>query len=348
MVAPNHFENIELDPKKSDPCSFTFYHMNDILIIHLGAGNHSSDFSSQYKSLLRRSLKQDNLIEASKILEDSSLTNTGYGSSLNILGKVECDASFVINTKVENKRRIGSLSGIDSKHPISTLFDTFTFIEDIYKNDQHELSIPVSLSYPSLKGILPKQNDSINLISEKSQRIYEAYKEKVFEGRIEELKHIISDTIGLIRIVDGNTTIATSSGGNFFKLPGRIGCAAIIGAAIDSINYEDCEISCMCSGNGEQIVKSMLAHEIANKIRNIPSDEYGKCLQEIVYKHSDKFYGGFIVATTSPGKIQILYGHTTESFHFGYRVNDSTRVVLSYSERQGRFTFGEYNHRLSL
>ncbi|EGW35545.1 uncharacterized protein SPAPADRAFT_48528 [Spathaspora passalidarum NRRL Y-27907] len=310
----------------------------DILVAHLGAGNHNPASSSKYKTLLKRSLNHNDIIEAARVVEQSELTNTGYGSSLNLLGCVECDASFIEATE---KVRIGSLVGVDCSYPIKEVFRTLDYVNELYQSDdKHDLTAPVMLNYQRVKDLIPKNPDELSpnqLISKRQQRIYDIYKDKVLGGRIEELKHQITDTIGLIRIVECKTTLATSSGGNFFKLPGRIGCAGIIGAAIDFKRIEGYEISCMCSGNGEQIIRSKLSWEIVNNISKVPEEEYASYFKQLV----GSIYCGFIVVIKSKSTSHLLYGHTTESFHFGFRVGENTRVILSHSEKEG-FTFGEY------
>lgn len=315
----------------------------DILIIHIGAGIHDQKLTHKYKSLLRNALSKQSVLESSKIIESSSLTNTGYGSSLNLLGKVECDASFIINDNINKEEsRIGSLVNMNCKFPILELFQVFNKIDELY-NYESDLTPPIMLSYPNLKNFLNGEviEDHKELISPKSQRIYDLYKDKVFKDK--KLPNGISETIGVIHLENNTTTIASSSGGNLFKLPGRIGCAGIIGASIAFNKFEDVKISCMCSGNGEQIIRYKLAQLLVENIYNYLEDNYGECIDNLLCRLPVPLYIGFIVVIETLERVQLLYGHTTESFHFGFRVaKDKTKVILSYAEQEGKLTFGEY------
>lgn len=313
--------------------------MKDILVIHIGAGKHDPNKLKKYKILLRNALSKTLIVEASDVIESSPLTNTGYGSSLNLLGKVECDASFITNDK------IGAVVNMSCKNPTKELFRVFQYLDTLYESDETDLTSPVMLTYPLLKNLVPHIVDD-DLVSEKSRKIYDMYKDKIFQGDYSKhcaIPHEISDTIGITYISDNETTIVTSSGGNFFKLPGRIGCAGVIGAAIARKKLDDCEICCMCSGNGEQIIKSKLAWEIANNIYNVAGDEYGEYLERKVYELNPKFYVGFIIILNYQSRVQLLYGHTTPTFYFGFRSPNQTRVILSSSDKLGHFTFGEYS-----
>lgn len=321
--------------------------MMDILVIHIGAGIHDHKLTHKYKSLLRKALSKKSILESSKIVESSSLTNTGYGSSLNVLGNVECDASFIMNdstttTTTTNQQRLGSLVNMTCKFPILELFRVFGQLDELYENEL-DLTSPLMLTYPSLQNtIIGITKDSSELISPKARRVYELYKDEVFQDK--RLPHGISDTIGILHVHENVTTIATSSGGNLFKLPGRIGCAGVLGAGIAfSDQGAGVKIGCMCSGNGEQIIQYNLAQVLVDNIGSFSDDNYGECIEKLLRGFSGHLYVGFIVVIQKQSSVQLLYGHTTESFHFGFRVGEcKTKVILSYSEHEGKLTFGEY------
>ncbi|KAM9887253.1 hypothetical protein OXX79_013787, partial [Metschnikowia pulcherrima] len=67
----------------------------DILAIHIGAGRHSAQKSQQYKKLLRLALRKSDILDASRVIEGSPLTNTGVGSSVDRLCQATSDACFI-------------------------------------------------------------------------------------------------------------------------------------------------------------------------------------------------------------------------------------------------------------
>ncbi|KAK6198915.1 nucleophile aminohydrolase [Scheffersomyces amazonensis] len=326
-----------------------------ITIVHIGAGNHSVDKTVVYKKLIRRSLNINNsIVEVIKTIEGTKYTNTGYGSSLNLIGKVECDSSFI---KVfDGVRNQGALGGInDSLYPILTTSKVYDRINEFYKDDESGLSRPLSLYYGSCHQLFSqkeKEKDIHPLISPECQTIYDSHKDRVFKNSGGSLSlslslQEISDTVGAI-IIDNNnnnTQIFTSSGGNFFKLPGRIGCAGIVGCAIDFTIIDNIEISCMCSGNGEDIILMNLANYLVNNIMN-ESNDYGTNLINLIKTHSSKFslngtndndesivYVGVVLLLNdkSTGNKMLVYCHSTQSFYFGYS-NSNTgeyEVILS-------------------
>ncbi|XP_046670000.1 threonine aspartase 1 isoform X2 [Homalodisca vitripennis] len=81
--------------------------MIGFVCVHIGAGQHSETLEEKYKQLCQQASKQgvdiltrggsavDAVVAATVLLEDSPLTNAGFGSNLSMDGKVECDASLM-------------------------------------------------------------------------------------------------------------------------------------------------------------------------------------------------------------------------------------------------------------
>lgn len=354
-----------------------------MLVLHIGAGKQSRLHRKRYKNLIRRALTTKDFIKCSQLIEESELTNTGYGAALNYSGKVECDASEIyiqtdpmsqlngVSNSLNPTKYLKSraLSGIDdSKHPILRLHEVYKRVEQLYSSNPYGLTEPISLNYLSLKEIIKCTSDEV--ILEPAQKVYSQWKDNVYNGvyKYDENKNGIlendaalinhsmlpSDTIGIADINFDNTRIAASLGGNLFKLPGRIGCAGIIGAAIDFHHIDGYYISCMCSGNGEDIVMMKLAHHIVLNM-NVYSEDYGLEVHDLIREHSKNFalkavdkhgnpiiYVGVLVTIQSENSARLIYCHSTESFYFGYGEN----VVLSELEDSNKagkvFAYGEF------
>lgn len=342
-----------------------------LLIIHIGAGNHSKTKRSQYKRLLASALSANGVREAATVIELSKLTNTGYGSSLDLCGCVECDASFI---EVSDTMTSGALVGMDdTTTPIARMLEVYGKVEKLYHRlGRFGLTIPIFMNYG--KWLQMDENKQVHdrvpnnqLILPEAQRIYDTYKQSLMEESdfnvIPELAHEITDTVGVIEI-DFKTTIATSSGGNFFKLPGRIGCAGVIGSAIGFARAKDVEISCMCSGNGEDIMKMELANFLVNSVYEESEDEsrdYGNFVVDKIKHHSQHFqlssinndgkriiYVGVIIVVNyiKSGRRRIIYCHSTESFYFGYCDRGKPNIVASSLDKIDRaglsFACGEF------
>ncbi|ODV97244.1 hypothetical protein PACTADRAFT_1816 [Pachysolen tannophilus NRRL Y-2460] len=331
-------------------------------MVHLGAGRHSVSNREIFKSLLEKSCNELNEIveskdndrcddvkfklssydhllstlqKSSKIVEDSPLTNTGYGSSLNIEGQVECDSNIlltVVSDKGDNKddddnedsdgnyRNIqASLCSIRNKYPISRCLESL----------KHQYGPESKLGITKPVFVIDHNSGDSDLISAKSLKIYNTYKQdlQIDEQQEEEL---ITDTVG-VSISDswGNMVSSSSSGGNFFKPKGRIGCAAIVGSSNYNLIQNGYSISIMCSGNGEDIISMDLArflcYYIVEKIESSTLSVSQLCKEGII-KHSKKtilkannLYIGCCGYIKINDRYVIFIVHSTESFIVGYK-----------------------------
>lgn len=356
-----------------------------MLAIHIGAGNHDRRKTTNYKKLIAQALNANQTIfPTSLIIERSPLTNTGYGSSLNLIGEVECDASIIIATK--NSVLLKSLVGIDDcMYPITATSQIFADYESMYsqtKMKEFGITMPMKLNYQSYSRFRKYQETTSknDLVTNGAQTFYNTFEPQIMgETSSLNLEQIplddsclsfytneVADTIGLIEINHDQTTIATSLGGNFFKLPGRIGCAGEIGSSIDfSRNSANgIEISCVCSGNGEDIMQMKLSNYIVNNFNIDDNDNWGENLVNLIQTHLVKYnlygkskinddsilYIGLIVIIndTKNHSKRLIYCHSTESFYFGFRTDQNNRpnIVLSHLDNAFKvgkvFAYGEF------
>lgn len=348
-----------------------------MLVVHIGAGNHLRSRDSEYKKILQNALRSKSYNAAAIALEEPSLTNTGCGSSLNMDGKVECDASIIRANINENKIEVRvAAHNIQHKTPTLALLNGLDALTREYsaRYGLWGLSAPVAFDYGAIALRFGSKTHSQNeLVDGLKRKVFELYRERM-EKKGEDTKvrknlqenvqdsvqdsvqvpvQSVQDTVGLIHLTEEILTVLSSSGGNFFKLPGRIGCAGIVGAATAVRFFGLWCISCLCSGNGDDIIQMNLAATIAGRFED--PDTFGFLLVSYIKEaaislplqaqdiHGDNIiYVGVlcVLRNISTGETRLVYSHSTESFYFGY-MKDKPHTVLSRS-RAGVFVQGEY------
>ncbi|KAM9918894.1 hypothetical protein OXX59_008334 [Metschnikowia pulcherrima] len=422
----------------------------DILAIHIGAGRHSAQKSQQYKKLLRLALRKNDILDASRVIEGSPLTNTGVGSSVDRLCQATSDACFI---EALERRMVNSLALLDiydEPYPTSCLHQVMQTLGLEFRpggtNRRFGLSRPSSLDYRTYKTFveqsiepnveITEREDAANgsrrksLVSKrlktaftKFRRIYEneslkcgqedvclescgccgedpqrkqaskatktldcqcdakyshkkrRKKSNSFCGN-SELESAsterdqsiddsagIEDTVGYIQVSasEARTRISSSSGGNFYRLPGRISCAGILGSGIGYSCHGEIEVSCMCSGNGDDIIAMSLASYLSESIAEHISDseewpDLGPYLKNRILSKSKQVaktavnakleeitYVGVLLLVKTPNTTRLVFCHSTESFYFAFRSRGEIEIVLSNNPGAvGEFIFGEY------
>ncbi|GME89129.1 unnamed protein product [[Candida] boidinii] len=276
-----------------------------VIIVHCGAGNHSIKNKKIFKKLIINSLNLtinnidtnnnnnnesetiddlnnsyiynsfksylDKFIKICCNIESSELTNTGYGSSINNIGKIECDSSIIIHD-FNNKIFQSTVVNLSYNYPILKCLNDL-IISNCKKIPKFGLTPFLFKSY--LNSNEYNQYDLITKRQKKNYELYQLYLLKEQEDEDEEkdlanglipavIENPVSDTVGVSMILDdGRMITGTSSGGNLFKDSGRIGCAGVIGSGIYSnISSDGIKITVMCSGNGEDIIQMGLSRNI--------------------------------------------------------------------------------------
>ena len=359
-----------------------------LLVVHIGAGYYSTKKNDLYKQLIKRAITTDlsedasPLLNASNVLEESPLTNTGYGASVNMLGEVACDASFIMyNDQQQKLIEYVSAFNIAKTRPIMALTQMQTCMKSLYNDGKLSglgLTMPQALDYSQfyrtceVMGLLlgdlirrEGEREGERLILPQQQRLFGLYKHALLHNHEphevsdeDELSHRVLDTIGVLFSNNETTQLATSSGGNFLKMPNRLGCASVIGAGIDHRKVDDYTISCMCSGNGEDILMVHLASTVINEVFSWSdkSDIITRIHpliqslgQRTVMGDKDPFlYIGMILVIEKDNENyrSLIYYHTTESFYFGYNNNGTKKTVLSRMNNEDKighsYVIGEH------
>lgn len=118
----------------------------------------------------------------------------------------------------------------------------------------------------------------------------------------DDIQDIAHGTVGAVALdIDGGLAAATSTGGTFGKLHGRIGDTPLIGPG----TWADDHIAISCTGTGEHIIRSGGAAAIAFRYRSGLSldDAIIEMLDEVKRLNGD----AGIIAVTSQGEIAMHY-----------------------------------------
>ncbi len=197
----------------------------------------------------------DAVEKAVEILEDTTIFNAGTGSSLNLKGIAEMDASLMTS-----EQRFGAVAAITNvKNPIKVARLVME------KSDHLLLFGEGAVRFARLMGLRyynPKTREKMRTWRMRRRDLRSTYFRKLKD--IAELY----DTVGVVAIdKHGLISAGTSSGGITMRLPGRVGDTPIIGAG----TYADKNAAVSTTGHGEAIMRSMLAFRAVSLMVRYPT-----------------------------------------------------------------------------
>jgi beta-aspartyl-peptidase (threonine type) len=221
------------------------------IIVHGGAGAIKDDSVAArlegcrnaalagWKILQRGGAALDAAEAAVVVLEDDPLFNAGTGSTLNRLGKIEMDAA-IMEGKSLRAGAVAAVSGI--KNPVSLARRVLEDGRHVLLACEGALLFAREIGFPEW----PAER----LVVESARK------------RWSEKQH---GTVGCV-VLDsaGNVAVATSTGGTFNKLPGRVGDSPLLGCG----TYADEPGGVSCTGHGEALMRVVLAKSAVEFMRN--------------------------------------------------------------------------------
>jgi beta-aspartyl-peptidase (threonine type) len=222
-------------------------------------------------------------------LEDNPLFNAGIGSTLNSLGKVETDAAIMDGASLR-AGAVAAVSGI--KNPIKLARRVMEDGRHVMLACEGALLFAREIGFPEV----PPES----LIAEAERKRWDS-------------KH--GGTVGCAALdCTGKLAVASSTGGMFNKLPGRVGDSPLIGCG----TYANEHGAVSCTGHGEAIMRLVLAKGAVNS------------LQESVapFIAAQKAIGELEQKVQSTGGIILIDRHG----RIGYARN-STHMPVSYVTR---------------
>lgn len=240
--------------------------MKPSLIVHGGAWDIPDEAVDVCKSGCRRALAAgwsilsegghalDAIEAAIMVLEDDPVFDAGYGSHLNLDGRVECDA-IVMNGATLRAGAASTLQRV--KNPIRVA-------RAILEKCPHMMLVAEGGErFAREQGIALCQPEE--LISEAEQEAWLRCRND--KHAAEHHRGHEQGTVGAVAIDgNGNLFAATSTGGTCCKLPGRVGDSPLIGCGC----YADSETGGVsCTGYGEAIMKIVMAKTAVDLLRQL-------------------------------------------------------------------------------
>ncbi len=186
------------------------------------------------------------------VLEDDPVFDAGYGSHLNLDGRVECDAILMNGQTL----RAGAASTLQRvKNPIRVA-------RAILEDCPHMMLVGEGAErFAEKQGIALCDPDDLITEGERSAWL----KCKNDKHAAKHHRGHEQGTVGAVALdKDGNLFAATSTGGTCCKLPGRVGDSPLIGCGC----YADSEAGGVsCTGYGEAIMKIVMAKTTVDLLR---------------------------------------------------------------------------------
>jgi len=238
----------------------------------------------------------DAVEKAIRCMEDDPIFDAGYGSHLNLVGRVEMDASIMSGKAL----RCGAVAAVQRiKNPISLAriilaeSEHILFVGDgaerFAKEHGCELCKPEELitkrELDRWKSLKLRKNFKTHDSFSKTKRP--------------------SDTVGAVALdKEGNVCAGTSTGGTMNKYPGRIGDSPLIGCG----TYADNDIGGVSTtGWGEAMIRVVMAKTVVDlmEINNGNPQEAAKKGIELLHRKVDGFGG--VIVMNNKGKCGVSY-----------------------------------------
>jgi L-asparaginase / beta-aspartyl-peptidase len=183
---------------------------------------------------------------AVRMLEDEPTLNAGYGAVLHREGGIELDAGLVDGAS----GRWAGVAGVDLAHPISLARIVLEQTPHVLITGMGAQALAEQKGLPRLHRSTPEQHSRWE-----SARLDGSLEATTFAHP----EHV--DTVGAVALDElGNLAAASSTGGVFGKLPGRVGDAPIFGAGI----YADEDIAVAGTGVGELFLETLACLRVAH------------------------------------------------------------------------------------
>ncbi len=260
---------------------------------------------------------------AVRIMEDHPVFDAGRGSHLNRDGVVELDAGMMDGRTL----MAGAVASV------KRVANPITLARRVLHDSEHVFLVGEGAErFAAEVGI--SLCDPAELVVERERLLWTERRKMEAEGRMNGAvgravfraaePHPSHDTVGAVALdAGGNLAVGNSTGGTFYKHPGRVGDTPIIGCGLYADNTMG---AAACTGWGEQIMKTVLAKTAVDQIALLGSAADAANVAIAYFRHRVGGQGG-VICISPEG--QIGFSHSTPYLAHAYRGEGMPGVVAA-------------------
>jgi beta-aspartyl-peptidase (threonine type) len=230
----------------------------------------------------------DSVEAAVMAMEDDPALNAGFGSVLNLDGDFELDAGIMDG----HAGRVGAVANVDVRHPVSLARRVMELTPHVLVTGQGAM----------------KLGRDMEPLRETTQEQRQRWLEAALAGKLKPEyfgtpEYV--DTVGAVALdAGGRLAAASSTGGVFGKLPGRVGDAPIAGAGL----FASSRVAVVGTGVGEMFIETSACLRVARLVEDDAVDPQAACETVIRMMGSLKRTGtAGLLALDSEGRAGAAY-----------------------------------------
>jgi beta-aspartyl-peptidase (threonine type) len=257
---------------------------------------------------------------AVRVLEDHPVFDAGRGSHLNWDGAVELDAGIMD----------GCTLAAGAVASVKRIANPISLARAVLADGRHVFLVGEGAErFAERAGIA--LSDPTDMVVQRERDLWQARRQQ--DAATTEaatpadaaLPHA-SDTVGAVAVdADGNVAVGNSTGGTFYKMPGRVGDTPIIGCGLYADNTMG---AAACTGVGEQIMKTVLAKSTVDQIHWLSDPAAAATAAIAHFEHRIGGQGGVICASPDG---RVGWAHSTPYLAYGYRTAEMPAVIAQIS-----------------
>lgn len=259
-----------------------------------------------------------------RVMEDHPVFDAGVGSHLNRDGVVELDAGVMDGRTL----RAGAVACV------KRVVNPIMLARRVLHDSEHVFLTGDGAERFAVEAGLPLC-DPATLVVERERRLWEERRKTDDEGRATadsgRAAFGAADTVGAVALdAAGDLAVGNSTGGTFFKHPGRVGDTPLIGCGLYADNVMG---AAACTGWGEQIMKTVLAKTTVDHMALLGSATDAANVAIAYFQHRVGGLGGVICISPAG---QIGFSHSTPYLAHAYRNEGMPDIVTALRVRAGR------------